>query len=250
MSVPEQKLYVFNESGEKVKSYRISTASRFGDGRGTYATPLGKLEIASKIGEGAIIGTVFKGGRKTGEICAVNAKGRDPIVTRILHLRGTEAQNARAYSRCIYIHGTPDEKHLGKPVSYGCIRMASSDVIELFDMVSVGTSIEITRERVTSMFGTIARRPVRLEAIASAPAEKPAIAAVSAKTAEPTAAAPNGRTSPRATLTAPLFATAKPNEHAKHVNVSRGNGSHLRLLETSGLTVNFGGNFEESDRPR
>ena len=96
VSVPEQRLYVFDASGEKRAAYRISTASRFGDQRGTYSTPLGKLEVANKIGEGAIIGSVFKAGRRTGEVVPVNAKGRDPIVTRILHLRGTEPQKAQA----------------------------------------------------------------------------------------------------------------------------------------------------------
>jgi hypothetical protein len=245
VSVPEQKLYVFDAVGEKVAAYRISTAARFGDQRGTYATPLGKLEVANKIGEGAIIGTVFKGGRRTGEVVPVNAKGRDPIVTRILHLRGTEAQNARAYSRCIYIHGTPDERHLGKPVSYGCIRMSSSDVVELFNMVEVGTPIEITQDRVTSMFGAIARRPVRLEAIASAPVESQASAAVSAK-----AAAQVTRTMQPQKFE-PMFATtARPSDPGKHVTESRASGGHIKLLETSGLSINFGGNFEASDRPR
>jgi hypothetical protein len=245
VSVPEQKLYVFDAAGEKIRNYRISTAARFGDQRGTYATPLGKLEIANKIGEGAIIGTVFKGGRKTNEVCPINAKGRDPIVTRILHLRGTEAQNAAAYSRCIYIHGTPDERHLGKPVSYGCIRMASADVVELFDMVDVGTQIEITQERVTNMFGTIARRPVPIQAIASASSKSPAVAAVSAKVPGE-AAKPTWTPGP-----APLLASQiKPSESAKNVTGSRASTGHVKLLETSGLTINFGGSFENSDRPR
>ena len=39
----------------------------------------------------------------------MNAPGRDPIVTRILWLRGLERRNANAFSRMIYIHGTPEE---------------------------------------------------------------------------------------------------------------------------------------------
>jgi hypothetical protein len=242
VSVPEQKLYVFDAAGEKLAAYRISTAARFGDQRGTYATPLGKLEVANKIGEGAIIGTVFKGGRRTGEVVPANAKGRDPIVTRILHLRGTEAQNARAYSRCIYIHGTPDERHLGKPVSYGCIRMSSSDVVELFNMVEVGTSIEIIQERVTSAFGAIVRRPSKLQSIASAPVQVQTSGAAPAKAAAQLT---------RSTQSAPMFAsTAKPGQRGGGVTESRASGGQMKLLETSGLTINFGGSFESSDRPR
>jgi lipoprotein-anchoring transpeptidase ErfK/SrfK len=80
----------------------------------------------------------------TGEILAPNAAGRDPIVTRILWLRGLEQANVRAYSRGIYIHGTPVEKLIGRPVSYGYIRMRSADVTRLFAAVRVGTKIEIT----------------------------------------------------------------------------------------------------------
>jgi hypothetical protein len=70
---------------------------------------LGSLEIASKIGGNAPLGTVFKSRQPTGEILKPKAPGRDPIVTRILWLRGLERGNARAYSRSIYIHGTPVE---------------------------------------------------------------------------------------------------------------------------------------------
>lgn len=243
VSVPEQKLYVFNEAGEKVTSYRISTASRgLGDSRGSYATPLGKLEVAAKIGHGAPVGAVFKSGHRTGEICKVNARGRDPIVTRILHLRGTEARNAAAYSRCIYIHGTPDEKHLGKAVSFGCIRMASSDVVELFDMVGVGSKIEITQERVTGMFGGVVRRPaVRLEAVASAPVEKSTSVAVSAKSE-------SGR--PAQSVAAKSMSDRLIGRTPESKD-SGGSSSHVRLMETSGLTISFGGgSSENSDRPR
>ncbi len=154
VSVPEQKLYVFDENGHKVASYRVST-SKFGigDTRNSYTTPAGQLEVASKIGHGAESGAVFHGCRQTGEICPPNAPGRDPIVTRILRLRGLESQNASALSRGIYIHGTPDERHIGRPASYGCIRMKSRDVLELFEQVRPGTRVEITTDRVGGLFG-------------------------------------------------------------------------------------------------
>lgn len=150
VSVPEQRLYLF-DGEKKLTSYRVSTSAfGLGDRYGSYSTPLGHLVVASKVGYGAPVGTVFKGRCRTGEICAINAAGRDPIVTRILHLSGTEKQNSRAYSRGIYIHGTADERHIGRPVSYGCIRMKSNDVVKLFDTVGVGTSVEITDQRIGS----------------------------------------------------------------------------------------------------
>src|SRR3954466_16020869 len=143
VSVPDQTLAVV-EGGVIREKYKVST-SKFGlgDNPNSYATPLGSLEIASKIGGNAALGTVFKSRQPTGEILAPNAPGRDPIVTRILWLRGLEKTNARAYSRSIYIHGTPVESLIGRPVSYGCIRMRSRDVVRLFSTVRVGTKIEI-----------------------------------------------------------------------------------------------------------
>ena len=158
VSVPEQKLYVFDADGHKVASYRIST-SKFGlgDSRSSYATPIGQLEVAAKIGQGAEPGMVFHHCRPTGEICPPNAPGRDPIVTRILCLRGLEKTNAQALARGIFIHGTPDERNLGRPVSWGCIRMKSRDVVELFEQVRPGTRVEITTERVGGLFGGATR---------------------------------------------------------------------------------------------
>ena len=44
-----------------------------------------------------------------------------------------EEQNRGAHDRCIYIHGTPEERRIGTPASFGCIRMRSKDVIEQYD---------------------------------------------------------------------------------------------------------------------
>ena len=45
--------------------------------------------------------------------------------------------------RYIYIHGTPDTEVLGVPRSIGCIRMRNVDVISLFELVPLGTLVEI-----------------------------------------------------------------------------------------------------------
>lgn len=41
------------------------------------------------------------------------------------------------------IHGTNNPSSIGKAVSHGCIRMYNKDVIELFNLVSVGTKVTI-----------------------------------------------------------------------------------------------------------
>ena len=143
ISVPEQRMVVLAD-GVPVANYRVST-SKFGvgDRKGSNATPLGHLEVARKIGDGAPSGMKFKDRRPTGEIVPPNAPGRDPIVTRILWLKGMEPWNRNAYGRMIYIHGTPEENRIGTPASFGCVRMRSSDVIALFKRMGVGASVEI-----------------------------------------------------------------------------------------------------------
>src|SRR3954468_2767064 len=143
ISTRDQKL-VLLDRGNVMAIFPVST-SKFGlgDWRGSKFTPLGNLQIAEKIGDSAPPGAVFKSRRRTGELVLANSPGRDPIVTRILWLRGLEAQNSNAFGRDIYIHGTPEEWKIGTPASYGCIRMRSSDVIQLYNIVGVGAAVTI-----------------------------------------------------------------------------------------------------------
>jgi lipoprotein-anchoring transpeptidase ErfK/SrfK len=145
VSVRDQKMLLVRD-GTPVKSYKIST-SKFGvgDRPGSNHTPLGRLQVAKKIGGNAPIGSVFKSRRRTGEILQPNAPGRDPIVTRILWLTGTEDRNQNTFRRTIYIHGTPEESRLGTPASYGCIRMASKDVADLYNRIGTGADVFVIR---------------------------------------------------------------------------------------------------------
>ena len=145
VSVRDQSMLLV-KNGKATKIYPVST-SKFGlgSGSGTNRTPLGRLEIAKKIGDKARVGTVFKGRRPTGEVLRPNTPGRDPIVTRIMWLRGKEQGNSNTFRRLIYIHGTPEEKNIGRPASYGCIRMKSRDVIDLYRRVGVGADVRVIR---------------------------------------------------------------------------------------------------------
>jgi lipoprotein-anchoring transpeptidase ErfK/SrfK len=164
ISVPDQRLAVL-ENGTTIAQYPVST-SRYGlgDSGGSYATPLGELEVAQKIGDGAPMGAVFKNRHFTGEILRPNAKGRDPIVTRILWLRGLESCNSNAYNRSIYIHGTPVERQIGRPASYGCIRMRSRDVVQVFNMLHTGAKVDVVNVR---LHQAIAQRAANAKRLAS-----------------------------------------------------------------------------------
>lgn len=156
VSVRDQQLAIIQDGARKA-TFPVST-SKFGlgDRPRSFSTPLGSMQIAEKIGGGAPIGAVFKSRRRTGEVLRPNSPGRDPIVTRILWLRGLESQNSRAYSRNIYIHGTAEERKIGRPASYGCIRMRSKDVVRVFDSVPVGTRVEVINASIKSALREIA----------------------------------------------------------------------------------------------
>ena len=143
ISTRDQKLAVLDR-GNLLATYPVST-SKFGlgDYLRSSRTPLGQFEVAKKIGDNAPLGAVFKDRVRTGEVVAPNSPGRDPIVTRILWLRGREAQNANAFGRYIYIHGTPEERLIGRPASYGCVRMRSTDIVQLYNVVGVGAAVTI-----------------------------------------------------------------------------------------------------------
>lgn len=136
-----------------VRNWPVSTALN-GPGEivDSGCTPRGEHRVRIKIGEACPPGTVFVGRRPTGETYdeALGARQpqRDWILSRILWLSGCESGFNRG-GRCdtlrrfIYIHGCPDRAPMGIPLSHGCIRMRNVDVIELFDLVAVGTRVVI-----------------------------------------------------------------------------------------------------------
>jgi lipoprotein-anchoring transpeptidase ErfK/SrfK len=148
VSVSDQVLALVDR-GKLIARYSIST-SKFGtgDSAASFRTPLGTLFVSAKIGDRLPPGAVIKNRIPTGEVVAVDAPGRDPIVSRVIWLRGMETQNRAARDRCIYIHGTPEERRIGRPASFGCIRMRSHDIIDLYDHVHIGTHVLITPRRI------------------------------------------------------------------------------------------------------
>lgn len=183
ISVKDQKLMLM-ENGTKLATYPVST-SKFGlgDSWGRMTTPLGFLQVAEKIGDHAPVGAVFRNRRFTGEIIKPNAPGRDPVITRIIWLRGLQPSNAHAFSRCIYIHGTPEERNIGRPASYGCIRMKSKDVADLYAQLPIGALVEIVPDKLPKIpkapKGTVFNAEPPKPAVEQAeepvaPAEKPA----------------------------------------------------------------------------
>jgi len=147
VDVSSQTLALFEEN-KFVKRFRCST-SRFGIGQmqGSNRTPLGLHRIAEKIGAGEPAGTVFNSRVIVGHTSQpefADAK----ITTRILWLDGLEpgfncGGEVDSHARYIYIHGTADQKSIGRPASHGCIHLADADLIPLFDLLPGGTLVWI-----------------------------------------------------------------------------------------------------------
>jgi hypothetical protein len=58
-------------------------------------------------------------------------------------LDGEEEHNRTSKDRYIYIHGTNREDLIGQTASAGCVCLRNVDVIQLYDLIPVGTRIEI-----------------------------------------------------------------------------------------------------------
>ena len=153
VNIASQRLNLCDAAGALLNSYRVSTAKNgVGERNGSFCTPRGRHIIRARIGSGLAVNTVFVGRRPTGEIYTEQLGGqfpsRDWMLTRILWLSGCEPGFNRlgkvdTMRRYIYIHGSPDSVELGKPGSIGCIRMCNSDLVELFNLVDPGTTVNI-----------------------------------------------------------------------------------------------------------
>lgn len=153
IEVDSERQELVLDFGSARRRYAVST-SKYGLGEleGSFKTPRGRHVVRAKIGAGCAPGTVFVGRRPTGERyspdLARRFPSRDWILTRILWLSGTEPGRNRfgpvdTMRRYIYIHGMPESEPVGVPGSIGCIRMTNGDIIELFDLVPVGTRVTI-----------------------------------------------------------------------------------------------------------
>ncbi|MBU3643871.1 MAG: L,D-transpeptidase [Candidatus Methylopumilus sp.] len=153
VSIANQRLTLLSDQQQVRAEYSISTAKNgVGQLKNSGCTPLGKHIIRAKIGANSPVNAVFVARRWTGEIYTPALQQahptRDWILSRILWLSGCEIGlnrlgNVDTMQRYIYIHGCPDDAPMGIPLSHGCIRMRNADVMQLFDMVSVGTEVDI-----------------------------------------------------------------------------------------------------------
>jgi len=120
ISIPDRKL-VLLENERVVKIYDVAV------GKATTPSPRGSFIIVNHVEHPTWFGPARP----------VAPGPSNPLGTRWMGL------SARGYG----IHGTNAPSSIGKAASHGCIRMRQQDLEELFELVRVGTQVELTGER-------------------------------------------------------------------------------------------------------
>jgi L,D-transpeptidase YbiS len=153
VSVAEQMMRGYSDAEQIIFEVKIATAKNgYGQLNGSECTPLGEHRIRAKIGAQQRENTVYIGRRPSGEIytpaLALQYPDRDWILSRILWLCGNQSGfnrggNVDTQRRYIYIHGAPESHAMGVPSSHGCIKMRNSDIIQLFEQVTIATIVNI-----------------------------------------------------------------------------------------------------------
>lgn len=112
-----QNLLMLKSGDEIIKTYIVSTGK-------DNSTPVGTYKITNKL----VNPTWFKAGTVVASGSPENVLG-----TRWMGF------DLAGYG----IHGTTEPQNLGKQVTQGCVRLANSDVEELYTIVPVGTEVTI-----------------------------------------------------------------------------------------------------------
>ena len=119
VSIPDKKLVL-------VEGERVLRIFDVAVGKASTPTPQGKFAIINRVPNPTWYGP-------SGTV----APGQNnPLGSRWMGL------SAKGYG----IHGTNVPSSIGKAASHGCVRMRRQDLEELFEMVTVGTTVELQRE--------------------------------------------------------------------------------------------------------
>ena len=149
----EDKKLALVEDGQVKKVYTVAV------GKPSTPSPTGTFTIARRVKN-----PTYSHDGKT-----VLPGPGNPVGTRWMGL------NIKGYG----IHGTNEPRSIGKAASHGCIRMAKKDLEEMYEMVSVGDTVELVgqpNEETAQLFGgdqkpvvTGAQEPVVTASLAPAP---------------------------------------------------------------------------------
>jgi L,D-transpeptidase ErfK/SrfK len=124
VSIPDRKL-VLLDGDLVVRIYDVAV------GKPSTPTPQGKFAIINRVPNPAWYGPSV----------TVAPGKNNPLGSRWMGL------SAKGYG----IHGTNVPSSIGKAASHGCVRMRKQDLEELFEMVTVGTTVELQAESLESL---------------------------------------------------------------------------------------------------
>jgi lipoprotein-anchoring transpeptidase ErfK/SrfK len=126
VSIPDRKLVLF-DGDRAVKTYDVAV------GKSSTPTPEGKFAIINRVPHPAWFGPAG----------VVPPGKNNPLGSRWMGL------SVKGYG----IHGTNVPSSIGQAASHGCVRMRQSDLEELFELVTVGTTVELQGEPVEVLAG-------------------------------------------------------------------------------------------------
>jgi len=114
-------------------------------------TPWGLHEVAQKVGDGELPGTVFRGRLSTGkhwQAFAETDREGSLVTTRILRLSGLEpglnaGPGVDSWERYIYLHGTNHPEEFPRNRSAGCLLLRDDDLLELYERLPLGSHVFI-----------------------------------------------------------------------------------------------------------
>lgn len=130
INLPEMRLYIYGNGNSEPVTFPI------GIGREGLATPLGKTTIVRKT-VGPIWRPTARMRKEKPELKEVVYPGPDnPMGTHALYLGWP------TYA----IHGTDKPYAIGRRVSSGCVRMYPEDITQFFQMIPVGTQINVINQ--------------------------------------------------------------------------------------------------------
>ena len=122
-----QRQLIVSEGGVIKKKYPVAV------GRPGWETPTGSFKIQQKVKNPAWVnfysGMLVKSGKS------------NPLGTRWIGFH-TDCNKIRTCAQ-VGFHGTPNRDSIGKAETHGCVRMYDEHVQELFEMVKVGTVVQV-----------------------------------------------------------------------------------------------------------
>lgn len=132
VSVSDRKLAVL-ENGKVIRTFSVSV------GAAVSPSPTGEFQIVNRLANPTYYhpGTVIPPGDD------------NPIGPRWIGLS----------QKGFGIHGTNQPRSIGHAASHGCIRLNNRDIVQFFQMVSVGDTVSIRNERdeqIAQIFGGVA----------------------------------------------------------------------------------------------